>query len=104
MNALSKTKFQASLTTPSLGSICDYLLLNRQKLIWAIEDLDKPPFEGVGRHLVQLPGVDFQNPNIRRLVGTLITLILRPDYRLISSGHRVSWLPFLTSSKYEKQL
>lgn len=94
-------KFSEYIGTKVYNLIKNYLLTHKDKMIWAIEDLEKPPLEGIGKKLVQL-NVDFSDPNIRRLTGALIAVILSDSYEPDSSGWRVSWRPFITSSKYRK--
>ena len=97
-------KFISEIGSANFKFIFQYLRSNVEKMIWAIEDLDKPPLEGIGKKLVELNPKLFENPDIRRMTGTLIAAILNNHgYIPESSGHRVSWSPFVTSSKYKKK-
>ncbi len=95
-------KFRAHLHSREFKRISEYLFENREKMIWAIEDLDRPPLEGIGKNLVKLNGVDFKNPDLRRMTGAIIATILSEEYQPHSSGHRVSWRPFITGSRFTK--
>lgn len=97
-------KFAGGTDSPEFKLIFQYLVQNIDKMIWAIEDLNKPPLEGIGKRLVELNPDLFENPDIRRMTGALIAAILNNHgYVPESSGSRVSWSPFVTSSKYRKK-
>ncbi len=90
--------------TDEFTYIFDHLVENLDKLIWAIEDLDSPPLEGVGKKLVEKNRKFFENPDTRRMTGALIAAILSlHGYTQESSGIRVSWRPFITASSYAKK-
>lgn len=96
-------KFANEIGSTNFKLIFQYLVSNIDKMIWAIEDMDKPPLEGIGRRLVELNPKLFENPDIRRMTGALIAAILsNHGYIPESSGCRVTWSPFVTSSKYKK--
>ena len=97
-------KFNSEIKTKEFNLIFEYLVDNIDKLVWAIEDLDSPPLEGVGKALVSLNPKIFNNPNNRRMTGALIAAILHHHgYMPATSGVRVSWKPFITASKYKKK-
>ena len=97
-------KFASEIGSVSFKLIFQYLVNNIDKMIWAIEDMDKPPLEGIGKCLVELNPKLFENPDIRRMTGALIAAILNNHgYIPESSGCRVTWSPFVTSSKYKKK-
>lgn len=89
--------------TDDFITLYDFLSANRQKLIWAIEELDSPPIEGVAKSILQL-GIDFTVPQTRKITGAMIAVILSDEYIPVSSGRRVSCKPFITSSMYEKKI
>ena len=94
-------KFKSLTKTAAFRLILEYLLVNQQKMEWAIDDLDIPPIEGVGKGLLALK-VDFEDANMRRLAGALVAFILSDRYEPVSSGHRIRWRPFITASKYQR--
>lgn len=97
-------KFASGTDSPEFKLIFHYLVQNIDKMVWAIEDLNKPPLEGIGKRLVELNPELFDNPDIRRMTGALIAAILNNHgYIPESSGCRVTWSPFVTSSKYKKK-
>lgn len=95
-------KFKTMVNSRTFWILYNYIESNKFKMIWAIEDLDSTPLEGIGKKLVQLK-VDFNNPDIRRLTGAIIAYVLSDEYMPEKSGCRVSWPPFITASKYKKK-
>jgi len=94
-------RFKSYINTKEFRLILEYLLQNKKKMIWAIDELEITPLEGIGKRLLELP-VNFEDHNIRRLTGALIASILSDTFETVSSGNRIKWRPFRTASKYKR--